>query len=53
MLRNLAMILTCFVVLGAMALILFLFRRRLKQIEEKRWGKKKEPQKDLKGDEQK
>jgi hypothetical protein len=34
------MIATCIVVGGAMAVILIWFLRRLKKIEEQRWGKK-------------
>ena len=40
MLRYVAMIITCFFVGGSMALILTKFLRRLRDIEQKRWGKK-------------
>jgi hypothetical protein len=40
MLSCLAMIVTCFFVGGSMALILTRFFRRLREIEEKKWGKK-------------
>jgi hypothetical protein len=40
MLRYLAMIVACFFVGGSMALILTKFLRRLRKIEEEKWGKK-------------
>ena len=40
MLRNLVMIVLSFLVAGAMAVIMFLFLRRLRRIEEDKWGKK-------------
>jgi hypothetical protein len=40
MLRNLAMIITSLLVGGVMALILIIFLRRLRKIEEEKWGKK-------------
>ena len=40
MLRYLAMLITCLFVGGAMALILVRFLRRLRKIEEDKWGKK-------------
>jgi len=40
MLKFVAMIITCLFVGGGMALILMKFLRRLREIEEKKWGKK-------------
>ena len=40
MLRYVAMIITCIFVGGSMAVILTKFFRRLREIEEKKWGKK-------------
>jgi len=42
--KNIIMIVTCCIVGGAMAFVYSKFTKRLNQIEEDRWGKKKEIQ---------